>query len=166
MTKSEIRQKIWLTMQREGVARFPGTVGRIPNFAGAERAAQLGRVDVDQRGAALIAADQVVADDEPLEPLDEAVDRAGRRLRVAQVGEQREASVRREPELGDERVEASGIGPDQGQARAFAGERCGDHSAEAAGRTADHGHASIQGHGAHLSDSPWTLRGLRRDSLL
>src|SRR4029453_10438406 len=41
MTKSEIRQKIWLTMQREGVARFPGTVGRIPNFAGAERAAQL-----------------------------------------------------------------------------------------------------------------------------
>jgi 5-formyltetrahydrofolate cyclo-ligase len=41
MTKSEIRQKVWLSMQREGVARFPGTVGRIPNFVGAERAAQL-----------------------------------------------------------------------------------------------------------------------------
>jgi 5-formyltetrahydrofolate cyclo-ligase len=41
MTKSEIRQKVWLSMQREGVARFPGAVGRIPNFVGAERAAQL-----------------------------------------------------------------------------------------------------------------------------
>jgi len=41
MTKSEIRQKVWQTMQREGVARFPGAVGRIPNFAGAEHAAQL-----------------------------------------------------------------------------------------------------------------------------
>ena len=41
MTKSEIRQKVWLSMQREGVARFPSTVGRIPNFTGAERAPQL-----------------------------------------------------------------------------------------------------------------------------
>src|SRR5947208_2351445 len=41
MTKSEIRQKVWQTFQREGVARFPGALGRIPNFAGAERAAQL-----------------------------------------------------------------------------------------------------------------------------
>jgi len=41
MTKSEIRQKVWLSMQREEVARFPATVGRIPNFTGAERAAQL-----------------------------------------------------------------------------------------------------------------------------
>jgi 5-formyltetrahydrofolate cyclo-ligase len=41
MTKAEIRQKIWQTMQREGVARFPGAVGRVPNFAGSDQAAQL-----------------------------------------------------------------------------------------------------------------------------
>src|SRR3989441_9941580 len=41
MTKSEIRQRVWQSMQREGVARFPGAFGRVPNFAGAERAAQL-----------------------------------------------------------------------------------------------------------------------------
>jgi 5-formyltetrahydrofolate cyclo-ligase len=41
MTKAEIRQKIWQAMQREGVARFPGAFGRVPNFAGAEQAAQL-----------------------------------------------------------------------------------------------------------------------------
>ena len=40
MTKSEIRQKVWLSIQREGVARFPGALGRVPNFAGAEQAAQ------------------------------------------------------------------------------------------------------------------------------
>src|SRR5215467_15758679 len=41
MTKSEIRHKVWQTFQREGVARFPGAFARIPNFAGAEQAAQL-----------------------------------------------------------------------------------------------------------------------------
>src|SRR5262249_2293149 len=41
MTKSEIRQKIWQMMERDGVARFPGALGRVPNFAGAEQAAQL-----------------------------------------------------------------------------------------------------------------------------
>src|SRR5438876_11183565 len=41
MTKSEIRQKVWQTMERDGVARFPGAVGRVPNFAGAHHAAQL-----------------------------------------------------------------------------------------------------------------------------
>src|SRR5438132_9865761 len=41
MTKAEIRQKVWQTIQREGAARFPGALGRVPNFAGAERAAQL-----------------------------------------------------------------------------------------------------------------------------
>src|SRR5437867_10371503 len=33
MTKAEIRQKVWQTIQREGVARFPGALGRVPNFA-------------------------------------------------------------------------------------------------------------------------------------
>lgn len=41
MTKAEIRQKIWQTLEREGVARFPGANGRIPHFVGAERAAEL-----------------------------------------------------------------------------------------------------------------------------
>jgi 5-formyltetrahydrofolate cyclo-ligase len=41
MTKSEIRQKLWQAFQREGVGRFPGAVGRIPNFVGAEKAAEL-----------------------------------------------------------------------------------------------------------------------------
>ena len=41
MNKEEIRNEIWATMEREGVARFPGTRGRIPNFVGAERAASL-----------------------------------------------------------------------------------------------------------------------------
>lgn len=40
MSKEEIRDRIWNLMEREGVARFPGTRGRIPNFQGAERAAR------------------------------------------------------------------------------------------------------------------------------
>jgi 5-formyltetrahydrofolate cyclo-ligase len=41
MTKAELRQRVWQTLEREGAARFPGASGRIPNFAGAEQAAQL-----------------------------------------------------------------------------------------------------------------------------
>jgi 5-formyltetrahydrofolate cyclo-ligase len=40
MSKEEIRNKILSLMEREGVARFPGTRGRTPNFQGAERAAR------------------------------------------------------------------------------------------------------------------------------
>ncbi len=39
MSKEEARNRIWSLMEREGVARFPGTKGRIPNFQGAARAA-------------------------------------------------------------------------------------------------------------------------------
>ncbi len=39
MLKAAIRERIWKLMEQEGVARFPGTWGRIPNFAGAEEAA-------------------------------------------------------------------------------------------------------------------------------
>jgi 5-formyltetrahydrofolate cyclo-ligase len=38
--KDEVRQDIWRAMDREGVARFPGAEGRIPNFAGAKAAAE------------------------------------------------------------------------------------------------------------------------------
>jgi 5-formyltetrahydrofolate cyclo-ligase len=41
MTKAEIRQRIWETIEREGVGRFPFGTGRVPNFEGAEHAANL-----------------------------------------------------------------------------------------------------------------------------
>src|SRR5690348_6585883 len=34
--KQEVRERVWDLLQREGVARFPGARGRIPNFRGAE----------------------------------------------------------------------------------------------------------------------------------
>ena len=39
-SKEEVRADVWRAMDREGVARFPGAAGRIPNFAGAEAAAE------------------------------------------------------------------------------------------------------------------------------
>jgi 5-formyltetrahydrofolate cyclo-ligase len=41
MTKDEIRQKVRTRLRLAGVLRFPSTEGRVPNFSGAERAAQL-----------------------------------------------------------------------------------------------------------------------------
>ena len=39
-TKDEVRQDVWRAMDREGVSRFPGAEGRIPNFSGAKSAAE------------------------------------------------------------------------------------------------------------------------------
>ena len=39
-SKDKVRREIWAAMDREGVSRFPGAEGRIPNFAGAKQAAQ------------------------------------------------------------------------------------------------------------------------------
>ena len=39
-TKDQIRKAVWKSMDREGVSRFPGAEGRIPNFAGAKAAAE------------------------------------------------------------------------------------------------------------------------------
>jgi 5-formyltetrahydrofolate cyclo-ligase len=39
-TKDQVRREVWKAMDREGVSRFPGADGRIPNFAGAKLAAQ------------------------------------------------------------------------------------------------------------------------------
>jgi 5-formyltetrahydrofolate cyclo-ligase len=39
-SKDEVRADVWHAMEREGVARFPGAKGRIPNFAGAKEAAE------------------------------------------------------------------------------------------------------------------------------
>ncbi|MDX1660462.1 MAG: 5-formyltetrahydrofolate cyclo-ligase, partial [Gemmatimonadota bacterium] len=38
--KAELRDRIWSALQEEGVDRFPGAEGRIPNFVGAEDAAE------------------------------------------------------------------------------------------------------------------------------
>jgi 5-formyltetrahydrofolate cyclo-ligase len=37
--KDEVRERVWALMESERVARFPGARGRIPNFIGAEKAA-------------------------------------------------------------------------------------------------------------------------------
>ena len=39
--KKAIREEVWTRLTEAGVARFPGAFGRIPNFVGAERAAEL-----------------------------------------------------------------------------------------------------------------------------
>jgi 5-formyltetrahydrofolate cyclo-ligase len=39
-TKDQVRRGLWKAMDREGVSRFPGAEGRIPNFAGAKQAAE------------------------------------------------------------------------------------------------------------------------------
>ncbi len=42
MNKQEIRQQVWEHLEKENLARFPRPVyGRIPNFVGAEKAAEL-----------------------------------------------------------------------------------------------------------------------------
>lgn len=38
--KASLRERIWTSMQEAGVSRFPGAEGRIPNFTGAEDAAE------------------------------------------------------------------------------------------------------------------------------
>src|ERR1700691_3877046 len=39
--KSALREQVWSAMRAARVARFPGAAGRIPNFTGAEAAAEL-----------------------------------------------------------------------------------------------------------------------------
>jgi 5-formyltetrahydrofolate cyclo-ligase len=38
--KQDVRERVWQLLEDAGVARFPGTRGRIPNFKGAEAAAE------------------------------------------------------------------------------------------------------------------------------
>jgi 5-formyltetrahydrofolate cyclo-ligase len=40
VAKEKVRKEVWKAMDREGVSRFPGADGRIPNFAGAKLAAE------------------------------------------------------------------------------------------------------------------------------
>jgi 5-formyltetrahydrofolate cyclo-ligase len=53
-TKQDIRDHVWHALTEAHVGRFPGTRGRIPNFVGAERAAdRLGELDVWKRAQVL-----------------------------------------------------------------------------------------------------------------
>lgn len=48
--KAELRERTWDALERAGASRFPGAQGRIPNFTGAEAAAErLRGLDVWQR---------------------------------------------------------------------------------------------------------------------
>src|ERR1700758_4762473 len=38
--KAALREEVWAAMRAAKIARFPGAVGRIPNFTGAEAAAE------------------------------------------------------------------------------------------------------------------------------
>jgi len=52
--KSELREKVWAAMTAPGINRFPGPTNRIPNFVGAERAAErLRATEVWQRATTL-----------------------------------------------------------------------------------------------------------------
>ena len=51
--KHEVRERAWRALERSGAARFPGTRGRIPNFVGAERAAER-LAALDEWGAARV----------------------------------------------------------------------------------------------------------------
>jgi len=49
--KNEIREKVWRSLEKEGVVLFPGARGRIPNFRGAETAARLLSTSVEWQKA-------------------------------------------------------------------------------------------------------------------
>jgi 5-formyltetrahydrofolate cyclo-ligase len=54
--KAALRDEVWGALQTEGAARFPGARGRIPNFVGAESAAEALRATVEWEAAATVKA--------------------------------------------------------------------------------------------------------------
>lgn len=54
--KRELREEVWDALSDAGATRFPGTHGRIPNFTGAERAAERLRGCAAWRGASALKA--------------------------------------------------------------------------------------------------------------
>jgi 5-formyltetrahydrofolate cyclo-ligase len=75
--REELRQKIWREMEEKNIARFPRPVyGRIPNFVGAEQAAEkLINTDIFRRAQVV-----KVNPDSPQKPVREAVLRKGKML--------------------------------------------------------------------------------------
>jgi 5-formyltetrahydrofolate cyclo-ligase len=56
IAKRDLREEIWAALQEAGAARFPGARGRIPNFTGAEAAAERLRTTEEWRAAATVKA--------------------------------------------------------------------------------------------------------------
>jgi 5-formyltetrahydrofolate cyclo-ligase len=75
--RESLRQKIWREMEEKNIARFPRPVyGRIPNFVGAEQAAEkLINTDIFRRAQVV-----KVNPDSPQKPVREAVLRKGKML--------------------------------------------------------------------------------------
>ncbi|MFQ6015181.1 MAG: 5-formyltetrahydrofolate cyclo-ligase, partial [Anaerolineae bacterium] len=77
--KAELRARIWTLLEREGVVRFPGAEGRIPNFAGAEKAAARLQALDDWRNARTIKANP----DSPQRAVRELALREGKKVYMA-----------------------------------------------------------------------------------
>src|SRR5215469_9700042 len=54
--KQAVRELAWSRLQEAGAARFPGARGRIPNFTGAEAAAELLAAQPEWRAARVVKA--------------------------------------------------------------------------------------------------------------
>jgi 5-formyltetrahydrofolate cyclo-ligase len=54
--KADLREEAWAALRAAGAARFPGAEGRIPNFVGAEAAAERLRATDEWQGAATLKA--------------------------------------------------------------------------------------------------------------
>jgi 5-formyltetrahydrofolate cyclo-ligase len=78
-TKQALREEVWEALRSGGVARFPGTRGRIPNFTGAESAADRLTATDPWRAAATVKANP----DAPQWPVRQRAVASGRTLFMA-----------------------------------------------------------------------------------
>jgi 5-formyltetrahydrofolate cyclo-ligase len=77
--KQQIRERIWRVLEEEGAARFPGARGRIPNFRGAEVAAERLAELPEWQAASVVKANP----DAPQLPVRRRARRDGKRLYMA-----------------------------------------------------------------------------------
>jgi 5-formyltetrahydrofolate cyclo-ligase len=77
--KDEVRERAWAALEEAGAARFPGTRGRIPNFVGAELAAELLAGTPEWRSASVVKANP----DAPQLPVRARALAEGKRLYMA-----------------------------------------------------------------------------------
>jgi 5-formyltetrahydrofolate cyclo-ligase len=79
LAKQEVRERVWGVLEERGAARFPGARGRVPNFRGAEAAAErLASLDA-WRGAKVLKANP----DAPQLPVRRRARRDGKTLYMA-----------------------------------------------------------------------------------
>ena len=108
MTKQAIRERVWSTLETEGIARFPFPVeGRIPNFAGAAEAADRLADTPEWEAAATVKANP----DSPQRPVRRNALEAGKTLHMA-VPRLRDAACfrRLDPAAIDDYAHATTIG--------------------------------------------------------